>query len=32
MFRTQGTLEVGFLSNLQVAGWLVEAITPDVYL
>jgi hypothetical protein len=23
MFRTQGTLKVGFLSNLQVAGWLV---------
>ena len=23
LFRTQGTLKVGFLSNLQVAGWLV---------
>jgi hypothetical protein len=22
IFRTQGTLKVGFLSNLQVAGWL----------
>jgi hypothetical protein len=22
LFRTQGTLKVGFLSNLQVAGWL----------
>jgi hypothetical protein len=21
LFRTQGTLKVGFLSNLQVAGW-----------
>jgi hypothetical protein len=22
LFQTQGTLKVGFLSNLQVAGWL----------